>query len=115
MFASLPALVVAAPAFAASWHVVKSKSLSGQFAVTAFSANLKRPQAMKVRLSGAIDNGNAVVGCSRGFTVKSYSRTYLRAGTYKLPVQPRRAGSCQVTVSFGVSGGTGRATLYVYR
>jgi hypothetical protein len=109
------ALFTAAPAFAASWHVVKSKSVSGQFAVTAFNANVRRPLAMKVQLRGAISNGSAVVACSRGFSVSSYSRSYSRAGTYKLPVRPRRAGSCQVTVGLGVSGGTGRATLYVYR
>jgi hypothetical protein len=108
------ALLVAAPAFAASWHVVKSKSVSGQFAVTAFNATVKHPLAMKLRLQGATDSGDAVVACSRGFTIKSYSRTYSHSGSYELPVQPRRAGSCQVTVSFGVSGGSGRATLYVY-
>ena len=109
------ALIVAAPAFAASWHVVKSKSVSGEFAVTAFNATVKHPLAMKLRLSGTISSGNAAVACSRGFTIKSYGRTYSHAGTYKLPVQPRRAGSCQLTVGFGVSSGSGRATLYVYR
>jgi hypothetical protein len=109
------ALLVAAPAFGASWHKVKSKSLSGEFAVTAFNATVRHPRAMKIQLRGAIDNVMAVVACSRGFTVSSYSRSYSGSGTYKLPIRPRRAGSCQVTVSFGVSGGSGRATLYVYR
>jgi len=109
------ALVVAAPAFGASWHLVKSKSVSGEFAVSAFNATVRHPLAMKVRLRGAIDNADAIVACSRGFSISSYSRSYSRAGTFNLPIRPRRAGSCQVTVSFGVSGGSGRATLYVYR
>jgi hypothetical protein len=109
------ALLVAAPAFAATWHKVKSKSVSGEFAVTAFNATVRHPLAMRIRLQGAIDNGTVVVACSRGFTISSYSRSYSGAGVHKLPVRPSRAGSCQVTVSIGVSGGTGRATLYVYR
>ena len=115
LLAIAAALVVAVPAFGASWHVVKSKSVSGQFAVTAFNATVRRPLAMKIRLQGAINNGTAVVACSRGFTVSSYSRSYSGPGTHTLPIRPRRAGSCQVTVSFGVSGGTGRTTLYVDR
>lgn len=109
------ALVFAAPAFGASWHKVKSKSVSGEFAVTSFSATVRHPRAMKIRLSGAIDSGNAVVSCSRGFSISSYGRSYNGPGTYKLGVRPRRAGSCDVIVSLGVSGGTGRATLYVLR
>ena len=109
------ALLVAAPAFGASWHVVKSKSASGQFAATAFSATVRQPLAMKLRLSGAISSGTVAIACSRGFTISSYSRSYSNPGIYNLAVKPRRAGSCQVVVSFGVSGGSGRATLYVYR
>jgi hypothetical protein len=109
------ALLVAAPAFGASWHVVKSKSISGQFGVTAFNATVRHPLAMRLRLSGANSSGDAVVACSRGFSISSYSRTYSHAGTYNLPIRPRRAGSCQVTVSIAVSGGSARATLYVYR
>lgn len=109
------ALLVSAPAFGASWHKVKSKSVSGESAVTAFNATVRHPLAMKIQLRGAIDSGMAVVACSRSFTVSSYSRSYSRAGTYKLPIRPRRAGRCQVTVSFGVSDGSGRATLDVYR
>jgi hypothetical protein len=109
------ALLLAAPAFAASWHKVKSKSVSGEFAVTAFNATVRHPLAMKLRLRGAIDHADVVVSCSRGFSISSYSRSYSGAGTHKLPIRPRRAGSCDVIVSLGVSGGTGRATLYVYR
>jgi hypothetical protein len=109
------ALLVAGPAFGASWHVVKSKSISGQFSATAFSASVRHPLAMKLRLSGAISSGNVAVSCSRGFTISSYGHSYSQPGTYKLAVRTRRAGSCQVVVSFGVSGGSGRATLYVYR
>lgn len=109
------ALLVAAPAVGASWHLVKSKSVSGQFAVTAFNANVRHPLAMKLRLSGATSGGDAVVACSRGFSISSYGRSYSHAGVYNLPIRPRRAGSCQVTVSLSVSGGTGRASLYVYR
>jgi|tagenome__1003787_1003787.scaffolds.fasta_scaffold20722226_3 hypothetical protein len=109
------ALLVAGPAFGASWHKVKSKSVSGEFAVTAFNATVRHPLAMKLRLQGANSSGDAVVACSRGFTISSYSRTYSHPGTYKLPIRPRRAGSCQVTVSISVSGGTARATLYAYR
>lgn len=109
------ALLVAAPALGASWHVVKSKSTSGQISATAFSASVRHPLAMKLRLSGAISSGTVAVSCSRGFTISSYSHSYSQPGTYKLPIRPRRAGRCQVVVSFGVSGGSGRATLYVLR
>lgn len=109
------ALLVAAPAFGASWHLVKSKSVSGQFAVTAFNATVRHPLAMKLRLTGAISGGDAVVACSRGFSISSYSRSYSNPGTFRLPIRPRRAGSCQVTVSISVSGGRGRGSLYVYR
>jgi hypothetical protein len=109
------ALFVAAPAFGASWHFVKSKGISGEFAVTSFSANVRHPLVMKIRLQGAIDSGDVVVSCSRGFSISSYSRSYSGAGTHMLPVRPRRAGSCDVIVSIGVSGGSGRASLYVYR
>lgn len=114
-FAIAAALVLVTPAFGASWHKVKSKSVSGEFAVTSFSATVRHPRAMKVRLAGSVENGNAVVSCSRGFSISSYSRSYSGPGTYKLRVRPRRAGSCDVILSIGVSGGRGRATLYVYR
>lgn len=112
---AIAALLVAAPAFGASWHAVKNKSISGEFAATAFNATVRRPLAMKLRLRGAINSGNVAVACSRGFSISSYARSYSGAGSYKLPIRPRRAGTCQVTVSLGVSGGSGRATLYVYR
>lgn len=109
------ALLSAAPAFAASWHLVKSKSVSGEFGVTAFNANVKHPLKMKLVLSGATGDGDVAVACSRGFTISSYSHSYSRAGTFQLAVRPKKAGSCQVTVSLEASGGTAHARLYVYR
>ena len=93
-------------AFAAtSWRVVKSSSVSGQFAVSSINATVVRPKpnGMAVRLTGAVASGNAVVSCSRGFNIASWGKSYSHAGTYVLP-QLRNADSCDVIASVGGSG-----------
>jgi hypothetical protein len=97
----------------ATWRVVKSKSVSGQFAVTAVSATIKKPKrrGIAVRLIGRVSSGNGVIACSRNFSVSSNSRTYSKAGTFTLPVMVR-ADSCQVTASVG---GSGKVTVQILR
>ena len=105
--ALLAAAVLACTASAVSaWRVVKAGSSSGQFAVTAVNGTINRPKpkGIAVRLVGAgVSNGMAVVACSKGFSVASWSRTYRRAGLYVLPMTTG-AGTCDVTASVGGSG-----------
>jgi hypothetical protein len=81
-----------------------AKSASGAFAVTAVTARIRKPAAMWVRLLGGVNNGTTVASCSRGFTVSANHYNYRRAGTYRVPVRPARADSCQVVASVGGSG-----------
>ena len=112
-FTAAVALVLASFATAASWRVVKQKSVSGAFAVTAINATIKRPKprGMAVRLIGRVNSGNAVVACSKGFSIASNSRSYRRAGLYVLPMM-RGADSCDVIASVG---GSGRVTVQILR
>ena len=105
------ACVVAASATAAAtgWRVVKSGSSSGDFAVKAISASVNHPKAMEVRLLGRVTSGNGTVACSKNFGIASWSRTYTRAGTYRLP-QTRNADNCQIVASVG---GSGRVTVQI--
>ena len=108
----LTALIAAGAALAASsnWGVVKSKSASGQFAVTATSVTIKHPRGMAVRFSGGVSNGTAVVACSRGVTISAYSRSYSSKGLRTLPIRPRHADSCDITAGVG---GSGRITVQI--
>jgi hypothetical protein len=113
MAVTLAATAFAGSAIAASngWRVVKSGSSSGEFAVTSISADLSRPRAVGVRLIGRVSSGTAVVSCSKGFGVASWSRSYRRAGLYKLPMT-RGADSCMVVASVG---GSGKVTVQILR
>jgi hypothetical protein len=91
-------------------RVVASKSVSGQFAVTAVNATVKRPTGLWVRLKGNVDTGSAVFACSRNFSVSSNSKEMTRAGLYPLRIRPARADSCNVTASVG---GSGRVTVQI--
>jgi hypothetical protein len=109
---SVVAVVGASSAFAGGgWKVVKRKSVGGQFAVTAVSATVRHPSAVGVRLLGRVDSGTAVVACSKGFSVSSNSRSYRRAGTYKLPMM-RNPDRCDITASVG---GSGRVTVQILK
>jgi hypothetical protein len=89
----------AAVAAASGWHVVKSRSASGQFTTAAISASILNPHQVGVRFEGG--SGLAVWACARTGSVSSYSHNY-KAGTYSLP---HIGGSnCQVTVSIAGSG-----------
>jgi hypothetical protein len=104
--------VAAGTAHAApGWKVVKSRSVSGQFAVTAISATVSTPKGVAVRLSGQVDSGNAVIACSRNFSVTSNSRSYRRAGFYVLPMM-RAASRCHIVASVS---GSGRVTVQILR
>lgn len=100
---------VGASAATTGWRVVKSGSSSGQFAIQSISATIHHPLALGVRLIGSVDNGEAIVSCSRGFGVASWSRSYSRAGAFRLPMTSR-ADSCDVVASVG---GSGRVTVQI--
>jgi len=80
------------------------KSASGAFAVTSVSATINRPRNIWIRLTGGVESGTAIVTCSRGFTISANNYDYKRAGTYRVPIRPARAGSCDVVASVGGSG-----------
>ena len=101
--------VLADVAEAATPRVVASKSVSGQFAVTATNATVRHPTGLWVRLRGC-SNGLAIVGCSRDFSVSSNSKSFTRAGMYRLAIRPARAETCSVTASVG---GSGRVTVQI--
>jgi hypothetical protein len=90
-----------------NWHVVKKKSIEGEFAGTSMQATAHNPRALAIRLKGAISNGNAVVRCKRRATTNAYSRSYSHAGLYRLLILPKHASSCRVTVGMVVVGGRG--------
>ncbi|MGH2441711.1 MAG: hypothetical protein ACRDFX_00925 [Chloroflexota bacterium] len=94
-----------------SWHVVKRSSASGQFAVTAINATITRPHAIGVKFIGHVQTGDAVVACSKGFSISSNSRTYSHAGFHRLPMT-RGADSCDVTASVG---GSGKVTVQILK
>lgn len=100
-----------AQAISSGWRVVKSRSVSGQFAATAVSATIKRPNGIAVRLKGGVSSGNAAIACSRGFSISSKSRSYSRAGFFVLPLM-RKAESCEVVASVG---GSGRVTVQILK
>jgi hypothetical protein len=111
---------VAALALAAStagattgWQILKSRSVTGQFAVTAISATVKypKPKGIAVRLIGRVSSGSAVIACSKGFSVASWTRSYTQAGLYVLPMT-RAATSCLVTASIG---GSGKVTVRILK
>ena len=116
LVAAAVALVVAAPAFAASWHLVKSKSVTTTvYSVASLHARVNHPLKFKIRFTGVVSGGDALVSCAGGFSLTTYKRSYTGRGTHVLPVRPRGASRCDVIVSAEVNHGTGRASLYVYR
>jgi hypothetical protein len=105
-------LVFASAAGAATlgWRVVKSGSSTGDFAIKSIDATVSHPAKLAVRLIGNVDNGTAIVSCSKGFTgVAAWSRSYSHAGTFVLP-QTRGADSCDVVAAVG---GSGRVTVQI--
>jgi hypothetical protein len=93
-----------------TWHVVKSKSVSGQFAVTAISATIRHPLGLAVRLRGTGVQGHAVWACSKGFSVASWSHSY--GGGFHILGHVRGKSSCDVTASVG---GRGRVTVQILK
>jgi len=96
--------------FALSWRVVKSKSVSGQFAATAVSATIKHPRGIAVRFRGSGVHGMAAWGCNKGISVASWSRQYGR-GLHALP-HVRGKDSCDVVASIS---GQGRITVQILK
>jgi hypothetical protein len=106
------ALVIASPSLGGpSWKAIKSKTATGQFAVTAINAAVKYPKALGLRLIGKVSSGIGVVACSKGFSVTSTSRSARRAGTFRLPMT-RGAETCDITASVG---GSGRVTTQILK
>jgi hypothetical protein len=88
----------------------RSKSVSGQFAATGISATIRHPRGIAVHYSGGGVQGLAVWGCSKGFSVASWSRHYGRG----LHVLGHVTGknSCNVTPSVS---GQGRVTVQILK
>ena len=60
------ALMLAATAAAASWHVIGKASSRGDFAATAASGQAKHPHQLAVRLTGKGVSGFGAVACANG-------------------------------------------------
>jgi hypothetical protein len=100
------AMIVAtasATASATGWRVVKSGSSSGRLAGQSITATVDHPVALSVQFIGRVTIGEAIISCSNGFGVRSWSH----AGVFRLPVTPG-ADSCVVAASVG---GSGRVTV----
>jgi hypothetical protein len=91
-----------------TWRVVKSKSASGQFAVTAISATVRHPRGLAVRFRGAGAQGEAVWACSKGYSVASWTHSY-GPGFHALG-HVRGKDSCNVVASVS---GEGRVTVQI--
>lgn len=94
----------------ATWKVVKSKSVSGQFAVTGTSVTIGHPKGAAVRFLGSGVNGHVVWGCSKGLSIASWSRSYGR-GLHILG-HVRGKDSCDVIASIS---GQGRITVQILK
>jgi hypothetical protein len=92
------------------WKVVKSKTVSGQFAATGISATIKHPRGIAVRFRGSGVHGMAAWGCSKGVSVASWSRQYGR-GLHILS-HVKGKDSCDVVASIS---GQGRATVQILK
>ncbi len=96
----MAALATPSVASAAGWKVVKKKSVSGQFAVTATSATINSPHKIAVDLIGG--RGSIVWACSKGFSISSSTKTY-GPGLHQLANTAGKS-SCNVTASIDGSG-----------
>jgi hypothetical protein len=111
---TIVALALAAPtaltASTSTWRVVKSKSVSGQFAATGISATIKHPKGIAVSYVGSGVQGTAAWGCSKGISVSSWSRRYGKG----LHVLGHVSGkdSCDVVASIA---GRGRITVKIFK
>src|SRR4051794_27595575 len=107
------ALAIVGSAFsgpASTWRVVKTKTATGQFAVTATSATIRHPRGLAVRFRGAGVQGQVVWACSKGFSVASWTRSYGQ-GLHVLG-HVRAKDSCDVTASVS---GQGRITVQILK
>jgi hypothetical protein len=111
---AIVALALAVPAaFSANtytWRVVKSKSVSGEFAATGVSATIRHPRGIAVRFIGRGIRGTAAWGCSKGVSISSWHRTYGRG----LHILGHVSGkdSCDVVASIA---GRGRVTVQILK
>jgi hypothetical protein len=93
----------------ARWRVVKSKSVSGQFAATGTSATLRRPKGAAVRFLGRnVQGGRVFWACRKGVSVASWQESY-RWGLHVLR-HVRGKDSCRI--SAGASS-EGRITVQI--
>jgi hypothetical protein len=91
------------------WRVVKSKSVSGQFAATGTSATLRRPKGAAVRFLGRnVQAGRVMWACSKGVSVAN------RWGSYRwgLHVLRHVRGKDSCFISAGASS-EGRITVEI--
>jgi hypothetical protein len=106
----MPAAALSSSSSTATWRVVKTKSVTGQFAATGISATIRHPRGIAVRYSGSGVHGFAAWGCSKGISVASWSRSYGR-GLHTLGHVIGK-DSCNVTASVS---GQGRVTVQILK
>jgi hypothetical protein len=106
----VPAAAASSPSSSSTWRVVKSKSVSGQFAATGIYATIKHPRGIAVRFIGSGVQGFAAWGCTKGFSVASWSRSYGRGPHILGHVTGK--DSCDVTASVS---GQGRVTVQILK
>lgn len=90
-------------------RVVKSKSVSGQFAATGTSATLRRPKGAAVRFLGRnVQGGHVFWACRKGLSVASWQGSY-RWGLHVLR-HVRGKDSCYITAG---ASSEGRITVQI--
>jgi hypothetical protein len=106
------ALVATATADAGSWRLVRSKTSHGQYTLTTASKyEIRRPRALAVRFGGGDVSGSALVTCSRGWNVASWTRSFSDSRLHRLPMM-RGAETCDVVASVT---GEGYASVRIYK
>jgi hypothetical protein len=113
--AALIALIAISPALSSAswyWKLVRTKSTSGDYALTSATKTVRHPRGLAVRFSGGGDvSGSALVSCSRGFHIATWSRDYSDTRLHKLPMMWRASG-CDVIATVS---GDGYAKVQIYR
>jgi hypothetical protein len=95
---------------ASGWRVVRSKSVSGQYALTVTSATVGHPKGLAVRFTGSGVSGQVLWVCSKGYSVASWTHAYGK-GLHILG-HVRGKDSCDVTASIS---GQGRITVQILK
>jgi hypothetical protein len=90
------------------WQVIRSKTVYGDVAATGVNATVRKPKGIAVHFQGS---GEAAWGCSKGFSVSSWSRQFTGGGFHVLPYV-RGKDSCDVVASVS---GQHVARVWIYK